>query len=132
MLHMRSKYKRYTKFPAVSVGNVDQLTIEHWTGKREQSSVEQPTTIVGHLAPDLDCLTAIWILLRFGGAKNATLQFVPAGATLQDQPPDADPRVIHVDTGGGRFDHHQRNSRNLCAAELVRRATAHSDVALKR
>lgn len=97
-----------------------------------QSSVEQPTIIVGHLAPDLDCLTAIWVLLRFGGAKNATLQFVPAGATLQDQLPDVDPRVIHVDTGGGRFDHHQRHSRDLCAAELVRRATAPNDAALKR
>jgi len=94
--------------------------------------LEQPTTIVGHLAPDLDCLTAIWILIRFGGANQADLQFVPSGTTLNQQPPDAVPTIIHVDTGGGRFDHHQRAARDLCAAELVRRAVAPSDAALER
>jgi len=94
--------------------------------------VEQPTTIVGHLAPDLDCLTAIWILIRFGGAADAELRFVPAGATLDQQPADADPRIIYVDTGGGRYDHHQRAARDLCAAELVRRAIAPTDAALER
>ena len=92
----------------------------------------QPTKIVGHLAPDLDCLTAIWILVRFGGAAQAELEFVPAGRTWQDRPADADPLVVHVDTGGGRFDHHQRQARNLCAAELVRRAIAPQDPALER
>jgi hypothetical protein len=94
--------------------------------------LEQPTTIVGHLAPDLDCLTAIWILIRFGNAAHADLEFVPAGQTWQDQPVDSDPRVVHVDTGGGRYDHHQRKSSNLCAAELVLRAVAPSDLALER
>lgn len=94
--------------------------------------MEQPTTIVGHLAPDLDCLTAIWILIRFGGAANADLQFVPAGATLHGHPADSDPHIIHVDTGGGRYDHHQRHARNLCAAELVRRAILPDDPALER
>jgi hypothetical protein len=94
--------------------------------------IPQELKIVGHLAPDLDCLTAIWILLRFDGAALAELEFVPAGRTWQDQPADSDPRVIHVDTGGGRFDHHQRKARNLCAAELVRRAVAPNDPALER
>jgi hypothetical protein len=94
--------------------------------------LEPPTTIVGHLAPDLDCLTAIWILIRFGNVANANLEFVPAGKTWQDRPVDSDPRVVHVDTGGGRYDHHQRNARGLCAAELVRRSIAASDLALER
>jgi hypothetical protein len=94
--------------------------------------VERRTTIVGHLSPDLDCLTAIWILMRFGGAADADLQFVPAGETLRRQPPDAHPHIIHVDTGGGRFDHHQRAARTVCAAELVRRAVAPGDRALER
>ena len=94
--------------------------------------MEQPTTIVGHLAPDLDCLTAIWILIHFGGLVNTDLRFVPAGATLGDLPADSDRHVIHVDTGGGRYDHHQRRSRHLCAAELVRRAVAPNDSALER
>ena len=94
--------------------------------------MEQPTTIVGHLAPDLDCLTAIWILNRFGGTKDAELVFVPAGETFEGRSVDSDPLVIHVDTGGGRYDHHQRQSRHLCAAELVRRAVAPNDRALER
>lgn len=94
--------------------------------------MEQLTTIVGHLAPDLDCLTAIWILVRFGGACDAVLQFVPAGETLHHRPPDADPHVIHVDTGGGRYDHHSSADRGLCAAELVRRTVAPDDEALER
>lgn len=94
--------------------------------------MEVPSIIVGHLAPDLDCLMAIWLFVRFGGAADADLQFVPAGATLQGLPPDIDPRVVHVDTGGGRFDHHQRAAHGLCAAELVRRAIAPGDRALER
>jgi hypothetical protein len=95
-------------------------------------AVEQLTTIVGHLAPDLDCLTAIWILVRFGGAGNAALQFVPAGQTLHNRPPDEDPRIVHVDTGGGRFDHHRPDAQGVCAAELVRRSVAPDDEALAR
>lgn len=94
--------------------------------------MERQTTIVGHLSPDLDCLTAIWILIRFGDAEGADLHFVPAGSTLHGEHADAIPQVIHVDTGGGRFDHHQRPSRSLCAAELVRRAIAPNDGALER
>ncbi|MBK9710820.1 MAG: hypothetical protein IPO81_05695 [Kouleothrix sp.] len=94
--------------------------------------MERPTTIVGHIAPDLDCLTAIWILIRFDNLAEAALEFVPAGRTWQDRPVDSDPHTIHVDTGGGRYDHHQRASRSLCAAELVRRAIAPKDLALER
>lgn len=94
--------------------------------------MDLPAIIVGHLAPDLDCLVAIWILLRFGGATQSHLQFVPAGSTLHGAPPDADPLVVHVDTGGGRFDHHRRGARGLCAAELVRREVVPDDVALQR
>lgn len=101
--------------------------------KASAVSVEQATTIVGHLAPDLDCLTAIWILIRFGGATDADLHFVPAGTTLHGVPADSNPHIIHVDTGAGRFDHHRRGApRGLCAAELVRRAVAPGDQALER
>ncbi|HMO56877.1 MAG TPA: chromate resistance protein [Roseiflexaceae bacterium] len=87
--------------------------------------------IVGHLAPDLDCLTAMWILLRYA-FHDAELQFVPAGATLDNQRADSNTQVIHVDTGGGRYDHHQRVSTDLCAAELVRRSYAPHDPILQR
>jgi hypothetical protein len=100
--------------------------------KASAAALAQATTIVGHLAPDLDCLTAIWILIRFGGAADADLAFVPAGETLGGQEADSDPGIIHVDTGGGRYDHHRRRSCHLCAAELVRRALAPNDAALER
>lgn len=92
----------------------------------------QRPTIVGHLHPDLDCITAIWILCRWGGMNEANLRFVPAGMTLDNRPVDSDPQVIHVDTGGGRFDHHHTNDHALSAAELVRRAIAPNDSALAR
>jgi len=37
-----------------------------WQAERSQRNVEVPTTIVAHLAPDLDCIAAIWIFKRFG------------------------------------------------------------------
>ena len=70
--------------------------------------------------------------MRFDNAAEADLAFVPAGSTWQGQAVDVNPTVIHVDTGGGRFDHHQRKSHQLCAAELVRRAVAPRDAALER
>ncbi len=91
-----------------------------------------PKRIVGHLSPDLDCLAAIWILVRFGTAKDADLLFVPAGSTLDDLPVDSDPEIVHVDTGGGRFDHHHSNDHTLSAAELVRRELAPANEALLR
>ncbi|MFV9504294.1 MAG: hypothetical protein AB4911_06990 [Oscillochloridaceae bacterium umkhey_bin13] len=91
-----------------------------------------PQVIVGHLAPDLDCLVAIWILVRFGKTNEAQLEFVAAGRTWQDAPADADPAIIHVDTGGGQYDHHHIADPTLSAAELVRRAIAPGDEALSR
>jgi len=75
--------------------------------------------IVTHIFPDLDAICSIWLLQRFeADFKQAKVEFVPAGKTYQDQTVDSDPTVIHVDTGWGRFDHHQTNERT-CAAELV-------------
>ena len=75
--------------------------------------------IVTHIFPDLDAIASVWLLQRFDeGLKIAKLEFVPAGQTYQNQAVDCDPTVIHVDTGMGRFDHHQENQRT-CAAELV-------------
>ncbi len=94
--------------------------------------MNRPALIVGHLSPDLDCLTAIWMLLRFGNMADAELHFVPAGETLDHRPPDATPHIVHVDTGNGRYDHHHRGAQNLSSAELVRRAIRPYDRALER
>ncbi len=72
------------------------------------------------------------MLVRFGDAHDAELRFVPAGQTLDDLPADTDPTVVHVDTGGGCFDHHDSYDPELSAAELVRRAIMPDDEAMRR
>ncbi|MCX7955632.1 MAG: DHH family phosphoesterase [Patescibacteria group bacterium] len=76
-------------------------------------------TIVTHISPDLDAITSCWLIKKFlPGWKNAEIKFVPAGKTLNEKSPDENSEIIHVDTGMGRFDHHQTND-NICAATLV-------------
>ncbi|OGG01900.1 hypothetical protein A2Z33_01515 [Candidatus Gottesmanbacteria bacterium RBG_16_52_11] len=76
-------------------------------------------TVVTHIGPDLDAITSVWLVkTRIPGWEDAALAFVPAGTTLKGLPPDADPDVIHVDTGFGRFDHHQTDA-DTCASLLV-------------
>ena len=76
--------------------------------------------IVTHISPDLDGIPAIWLLKKFHPEfANARVEFVPAGNnTYNNQPVDSDPDVVHVDDGGGRFDHHHSNE-FTCAAKLV-------------
>lgn len=92
-------------------------------------------TIVTHIGPDLDAITAIWLVKTyFPGWEEASIAFVPAGKTLDGAPPDDNSDVIHVDTGLGRFDHHQSNA-DTCAAQLVYAAikdTKGSDIAMTR
>lgn len=69
--------------------------------------------IVTHLRPDLDACTSVWLIKRFyPGFTHADLTFVPAGDTYKNQPADSQKTVIHVDTGLGRFDHHQFRQRS--------------------
>lgn len=76
-------------------------------------------TIVTHISPDLDAITSVWLIMRFlQGWERAELQFVPAGSTLNNAPPDEDPEIIHVDTGLGRFDHHQLSERTSAASRV--------------
>lgn len=76
-------------------------------------------TIVTHVSLDFDGIPAIWLLKKFHpDFADASLAFVPAGQTYNNQPPDSDPNIIHVDTGLGRFDHHQ-TADFTCAAQLV-------------
>lgn len=80
-------------------------------------------TIVTHIGPDLDAITAVWIVkTRFAGWEEAAIVFVPAGTTLNGKAPDEDPEIIHVDTGFGMYDHHQSDE-DTCAALKVYSAT---------
>lgn len=76
-------------------------------------------TIVTHIGPDCDAITSVWLVKTFfPGWEEAMLAFVPAGTTLEKKEPDVNPEIIHVDTGFGKFDHHQSNA-DTCAALLV-------------
>ena len=75
--------------------------------------------IIGHSSPDLDAITSVWLVKTFFPVwEEAEIAFVPAGTTLNKLPPDDNPEILHVDTGFGKFDHHQ-NSDYICAASLV-------------
>ncbi len=76
--------------------------------------------IVTHISPDFDGIPAIWLLRKFHPEfKNARVELVPAGDnTLGNQPVDSDPDVLHVDVGGGKFDHHKTNE-FTCGTKLV-------------
>jgi len=76
--------------------------------------------IVTHISVDLDATSSAWLIKRYlPGWADAEMRFVPAGTTLDNMSPDASSDILHVDTGLGRFDHHQTEDRNLCAAKLV-------------
>ena len=83
--------------------------------------------IVTHHAPDLDAIGATWLLKRFEARKyaDAKIAFVNPGETLSlSQATELGfelHNVTHVDTGLGRFDHHQPElgSKRLSAALLV-------------
>jgi hypothetical protein len=76
-------------------------------------------TIVTHVGPDCDAITSIWLVKTFfPGWEEAVLAFVPAGNTLGGKPPDENPEIMHVDTGFGKYDHHQTNE-FTCASMRV-------------
>ena len=76
-------------------------------------------TIVTHIGPDLDAITSTWLVKTFlPGWEEASIAFVPAGTTLNKLDPDGNPEIMHVDTGFGKFDHHQTDA-DICASVLV-------------
>ena len=104
------------------------LALVFWLQGRQLMTVSiiQQPVLVGHRAPDLDCLAALWLLRRWGGYADSAVEFVAAGS----RHPDAD--AVHVDTGGGTFDHHQTSDTALSSAELVRRAVRADDWPLEQ
>lgn len=79
--------------------------------------------IVGHVSPDWDCLTALWLLRRFDPAlENATIKLVntgnPDAAILAEADAVVDTgRVCNYTTK--RYDHHQMDDPNSTSAALL-------------
>ncbi len=75
--------------------------------------------LVTHINPDPDAIASVWLFRRFDPQFNdASVAFVSAGKTYKNQVVDSDSDIVHVDTGMGRFDHHQTSERT-CAAKIV-------------
>lgn len=85
-------------------------------------------TIVVHGRPDLDAITGIWLLKKFGkekfpGIAKARIEFLENGGELPEEK-SADELekegIIYVDCGRGRFDHHPAAEYpEDCAATLI-------------
>ena len=89
--------------------------------------MESRPLIVTHHAPDLDAVTATWLLKRFDAPHfaDSKIGFVNPGEKMDLS--DAEElgsqlhEIVYVDTGYGKFDHHQPNKalQKICAASLV-------------
>lgn len=83
--------------------------------------------IVTHHAPDLDAITSTWLLKRFHPQDfaDARIGFVNPGDTISLEEAEELGCQLHeityVDTGFGKFDHHQpeKATQRVCAATLV-------------
>ncbi len=83
--------------------------------------------IVTHYAPDLDAIGSCWLLKRFNQQEHQQAQFyfVNPGEKMTSEQADqlrvTLDEVTHVDTGLGKFDHHQpdRALLKVCASSLV-------------
>lgn len=83
--------------------------------------------LVTHHAPDLDAIGAVWILKRFDSKNyaDARIAFVDPGSRLGLEEARKQGcelyEVTHVDTGLGRFDHHQpdRGQMKISATSLT-------------
>lgn len=84
--------------------------------------------VVTHKSPDLDAMTSVWLIKRFlPNWHEAKVVFVSAGEKMRGNYVKEDEEieivdgdeVVHVDTGFGKFDHHQIESAEVSAASLV-------------
>ncbi len=88
--------------------------------------------IVTHFSPDLDAIGAIWLLKRFDkNFADAVVTFATIGQTYREEPVDSNQDIVHVDTGYGRFDHHQLSERTS-ATKVIWESLGLSDEPLKR
>ncbi len=75
--------------------------------------------IITHIHPDLDAITSCWLIRRFyPDWQEAEIGFVSAGSTYKNQDVDSDENILHVDTGLGKFDHHQ-NDKYTSASQRI-------------
>lgn len=75
--------------------------------------------IVTHISPDLDAITSSFLIKKYLPQwQDAEFAFVPSGETYEGKDPDINPNIIHVDTGMGKFDHHQDSERSSATKKV--------------
>jgi len=75
--------------------------------------------IVTHVNPDLDSCLAIWLIKRFVFPnKEIIIKFVSMNEKIPPSEVKNGYEVIYVDTGHGKYNHHN-TSKYVCAASLV-------------
>lgn len=76
-------------------------------------------TIVTHMSVDIDAITSCWLIKSFlEGWNEAEIAFVASGKLWNNVSVDSDKEVMYVDTGLGKFDHHQTTD-YTCASKRV-------------
>jgi len=76
-------------------------------------------TLVTHVSVDLDSIASCWLIQKyFPSWQKAHFIFIPQGTIAENHPVDTEKNFIYVDTGLGKFDHHQYAKR-LSATEVV-------------
>jgi len=84
-----------------------------------ESEETKGVVLVTHLNPDLDACTAVWLLTRYVFPESEyQYEFVPVGPERKAINTAERERIIYIDTGGGRYDHHA-TSDYVCAASLI-------------
>lgn len=76
-------------------------------------------TVVTHMSVDLDAIASTWLIKSYMPEwEDADVAFVGSGKVWEDVEVDSNPNVIYVDTGLGKFDHHQTRE-HTCATKRV-------------
>ncbi len=76
-------------------------------------------TIVTHMSPDLDAIASIWLIRRFlPGWEDSQTVTVASGSLWNSIAVDSDPDALYVDTGLGKFDHHQTTEKTSAAKKV--------------
>lgn len=76
--------------------------------------------LVTHFSPDLDAICGLWLIKKLlPGWGQAKVEFVPAGETFENQPVDTNQEILHIDTGFGKFDHHQNLDKTSASKKVL-------------
>lgn len=83
-----------------------------------EETATQIKKLVVHRSPDDDCWLCLYMALKFiKKTANAEIVFVNSGQTLPDS--GNDPSILHLDTGGGENDQHNKGFYYTSSAQLL-------------